>query len=437
MTRPSRSCCGQRLRRALSLVEMIASIVLVGVMLVAAVNTVGASKRGQRNLYDRRQGHELAQALMAEILQQPYADESQLESLRSEILVYRRKASYALGPEALESNGARRSFDDVDDYNGWNASPPQDKDGSPMPELSGWRRTATVAFVNRDDAALVQVQDEGAKRITVNVLRNNVPVATLVALRTLGPPPTECCCLPDGSGVDMLPAQCAALGGITHGTGSSTLNSSCEMLSAPLARWRFNENSGTTATDSERGFVATLLDGATWAGGQSCNALSFDGTTAYAEVPRDDRLDLTSQITITAWIYKRTVSGEDNIIIKGNNPTAAANYYFRTSGDELVFGFANGSVKSVTTTSANLATNTWTHVAGSIDGATGTIAIYKNGSLSWSATVAGVLAANNDAIKIGKTDTGEYFDGRIDDLRIYDKVLTAAQITAIMNGQKP
>ena len=70
----SSRCRPASTRRGLTLVEMVISIVLVGVGLVAALNTVGASKLAQFKVGVQRQGHLLAQDLVSEVLLQDYAD---------------------------------------------------------------------------------------------------------------------------------------------------------------------------------------------------------------------------------------------------------------------------------------------------------------------------------------------------------------------------
>ena len=76
-------------------------------------------------------------------------------------------------------------FDDIDDYDGWSASPPQSKSGQALAGLEGLR--TAVEVVNVDPASLSQVVADGAsdlKRITVRVYRNDDCLVTLTRLRT-------------------------------------------------------------------------------------------------------------------------------------------------------------------------------------------------------------------------------------------------------------
>ena len=159
------------IHRAFTLVEAVISAVVVGVMLVAALNTVGASRIGQQKTGDRTKGALLAQQLMTEILQQYYADPE--------------NGGFGLDGDEV-GDGSRSLWDDVDDYDGWSASPPQRKDGTVIAEFDGWERSVSVAWVNPYNLQAAVGTDLGVKRITVTVTRDDVPIATQVAVRTSG-----------------------------------------------------------------------------------------------------------------------------------------------------------------------------------------------------------------------------------------------------------
>lgn len=161
----------RRVPRALTLVEAVISMVIVAVMLVAALSTVAAARMTQARMADRARAQLLAQALMAEILQAYYVDPDVPSSF--------------LGPGASEAaTGNRSLFNDVDDWTGWSACPPQNKDGTEIPDLTGWCRSVVVEWANPADLTKPKLTDSGIKRITVSVTRDGVVLATLVAVRT-------------------------------------------------------------------------------------------------------------------------------------------------------------------------------------------------------------------------------------------------------------
>ena len=154
---------------AFTLVEVMMSVIIVGVMFAAALNTVGSARVGEYKIVGRNRGLLLAQDLMAEILQQAYDDPN---------------GSVVFGAESGEGTSNRTDFDDVDDYHAWSKSPPQRKDGTVIPNLDGWERSVAVVWVNPDDLSQTVGSDQGAKRMTVTVTHNGVPAAALFAFRT-------------------------------------------------------------------------------------------------------------------------------------------------------------------------------------------------------------------------------------------------------------
>ncbi len=156
-----------------TLAEAVVSVVIVSVLLVAALNTLGASRLGQYKTCQLTQAQFLAQELLAEIVRQEYWDPD---------------GGACFGVESDEDAACRSDFDDVDDYHGWAESPPQEKDGSVLPDLAGWERRVVVEWVNPLDAGSPVGWDAGAKRITVSVRDNEAKVASAVAVRTCGLP---------------------------------------------------------------------------------------------------------------------------------------------------------------------------------------------------------------------------------------------------------
>ncbi len=164
-------CQRTRLRRSGSnLTEVVIATLIVGLMLVPAMNSVGASMRSRTANAAMQDGRGLAEQLMTEVLQQPYEDQVLLGE--------------AIGRELGESGTNRADWDDVDDYQGWNKSPPQDKQGNQLTNYSGWSRSVSVAWVVPASPANTSVTDQGLKRITVVATAPTGETTTLVALRS-------------------------------------------------------------------------------------------------------------------------------------------------------------------------------------------------------------------------------------------------------------
>ncbi len=156
--------------RAFTLIEAVGSVLIVAVMFVAVMSTVGAARMSQYKMSGRSRGTALAQDLMAEIIQQHYEDPED--------------GPGSISIDSGESGGSRADFDDVDDYDGWYASPPEKKDGTPLTALTGWSREVQVKWVNPTDVVNALASETGAKRVRVIVKHNNVPMSELVTVRT-------------------------------------------------------------------------------------------------------------------------------------------------------------------------------------------------------------------------------------------------------------
>jgi type II secretory pathway pseudopilin PulG len=154
--------------RGFTLIEAAISTVIVAVMFVAALNTVGMSKRTLQKASLVSQGRMWAQSLLVEILEQNYREPGE---------------TYVFGREAGESDTSRAAYDDVDDYHGWSESPPVAKDGTALPNSANWKRTVTVEWVDPLNPQQVSGTETGAKRITVVAAFRNVPQATIVAVK--------------------------------------------------------------------------------------------------------------------------------------------------------------------------------------------------------------------------------------------------------------
>ncbi len=157
--------------RGFTLIEAVMSILIVGLMLVAALNTVGASKLAQSRNVEQTLGPMLAEELMTEILSQTY--EEPVDAV-------------AFGLEG-ESATVRTDWDDVDDYKNWSATPPQNPDGSAVTGADGWTRAVVVNWVDATDLN-ISASATGLKRINITVTHNGRTVTTLSSLRTEGWP---------------------------------------------------------------------------------------------------------------------------------------------------------------------------------------------------------------------------------------------------------
>jgi len=170
------------------------------------------------------------------------------------------------------------------------------------------------------------------------------------------------------------------------------------------------------------------ISGATWtASGKYGNALSFNGTNALVTINNAASLQLTSGMTLEAWVYPTTISNKwRDVIYKGNY-----NYYLEGSSNNSRRPALGGTFGTPVYGTA-LTANTWTHLTGSYDGPT--MRLYVNGVQVASRAQTGAIATSTNPLQIGGDSIyGQYFVGRIDEVRVYNRALSAAEIQSDMN----
>ena len=214
-------------------------------------------------------------------------------------------------------------------------------------------------------------------------------------------------------------------------------------IPGPILAYGFNAGSGTIVTDASPNAITGTISGATWTtSGRYGDALSFNGTTAYVNVGNPTPLKLTGSMTLEAWVMATGVPADDGqIIAKSDSLSPSVGWQFKTSPDTGVRTFAisispDGSSLVQRYSTTVVALNTWYHVAGVYNAGAGTLDIYVNGVLDdgvLSGTVPGAQFDPNQSVLIGKRGSGWYFNGTIDELRVYNVPLTQAQIQADMN----
>ena len=199
-----------------------------------------------------------------------------------------------------------------------------------------------------------------------------------------------------------------------------------------VAAYAFNEGSGTAVTDASGSGNAGSVSGTTWTtAGKFGGALSFNGTSALVTIPDAAALHLTTAMTLEAWVNPTTVtSAWRDVIYKPND-----NYYLEgtsSNASRPAGGGTFGATGAEAYGTAALTANAWSHLAVTYDGAT--VRLYVNGTQASSVARTGNLATSANALQIGGDSLyGQFFQGTIDEVRVYNVALTAAQVQADMN----
>ena len=199
-----------------------------------------------------------------------------------------------------------------------------------------------------------------------------------------------------------------------------------------VAAYGFNEGTGTVLTDlSGKGNHGTI-NGATWTtSGKFGNALVFNGTGAQVTVANSTSLQLTTGMTLEAWVYPTTTpTGWRSVVAKNVD-----NFYLEASSwpdNRPAVGGTWASGNQNTIGGAALPVNAWTHLAATFDGSM--VRLYVNGAQVASQTQTTQLVPTSGSLQIGGDSfPDQFFAGRIDEVRIYNRALTTAEIATDMS----
>lgn len=218
---------------------------------------------------------------------------------------------------------------------------------------------------------------------------------------------------------------------------------------ATAARLRLDETSGVSAADSTpKGNVGRLHNGPVWSSGQFDGALAFDGGDDVVTVSRSPVIDNMPALTVSAWIRPASLGGggKGRIVAKADGTGPVAGWHLHlTDTNQLQFraDYSTTDLDRVSSTNA-VALNIWKHVVMTWDGtAVGTsVKFYVNGvETGYASTTNGSGTRVDDrssALLIGNNSTlARGFDGDIDDVRIYEGVLTSGQVTTLFQAGPP
>jgi hypothetical protein len=206
-----------------------------------------------------------------------------------------------------------------------------------------------------------------------------------------------------------------------------------------VASYGLDEGTGSTASDSSTNNNGGTLSNAAWTTGYYGNALRFSGATnSYVTVNSSSSLNLTSALTLEAWVNPSSLASPDNgwcaAVAKDHqnsaNDIAYALYAANGTGTPPALHLLIGSTDVGLQGTSVLPLNTWTFLAGTYDGAT--MRLYVNGTLVASKARTGSVATTADPLRIGGDWSGEMFTGVIDNVRVYSRALSAAELQSDM-----
>jgi hypothetical protein len=213
----------------------------------------------------------------------------------------------------------------------------------------------------------------------------------------------------------------------------------------PIAAWSFDEGTGTTAEDLTGDGHAATIEGAEFARGKYGDSLKFDGEDDVVKVPNSAEFALTEGFTLESWVRPESASNEWAPIIAkemggGKAAEELAWWLYEGEGEPNVPSGGNGPTpgeEEEARAEDPLPIDVWSHLALTYDG--DQVRLYVDGELvDCSDVPADAPPVTEGEVQIGAaTEHGDYFKGRIDEVRIYNRALSQAEVKQTMNSTFP
>ena len=164
------------------------------------------------------------------------------------------------------------------------------------------------------------------------------------------------------------------------------------------------------------------------------NALNFDGVNDYVSVNSSAALNITSNLSLSAWVYRNSSGKYDCIIGKDNYAGNNGYSLWIYDDDKLTLRFGNSRIYK---SSTSIPSGTWVHVAGTFDGTNAKL--YINGTLD-SSYPASAPTSNSGGLYLGTPQDAVgnplfNFSGTLEDIRIWNIALTQSAIQSSMNNE--
>ena len=191
---------------------------------------------------------------------------------------------------------------------------------------------------------------------------------------------------------------------------------------------------------NNNGTCKGMNPGCNYTTGKYANGMGFDGSNDYVDAGSAASLDNLGPLTFSAWIYPNSLAGDEFFVIAKPGDGGACEGCrqlqvgdFFGNSDQLIFYSkrADSSVDIAQSVNNTITTGSWQYIVGTWDGSNAP-KLYKNGAeVSYASQAAGTGALNSDAgqnMTIGSRGAGNFFNGTIDEVRIYNRVLSANEI---------
>lgn len=232
-------------------------------------------------------------------------------------------------------------------------------------------------------------------------------------------------------------------GGFSGGGGGSSCDPYGVLTSGLVGYWKLDEGTGpTTADSSGNSNIGTWAGtGSHWLAGKFSNSGNFNGIDDYVNIPdpgTSSVFDLTYQGTLSLWIKLNAYGALKGFVGKYSS-TAWLNTKFGIvergdwAGVDTIQGVISDGVNYDTIISSPLSLSQWHHIVYTFDGSN--LKLYKNGTIDKQQVQYHTPSVDDDPIRIGTWGgSAGSMNGQIDDVRIYNRALSASEVSTLYNN---
>jgi PKD repeat protein len=219
---------------------------------------------------------------------------------------------------------------------------------------------------------------------------------------------------------------------ITVSTTPTNTGTGSQLPNGLVAAYAFDEVGGSAAADVSGNGNHGYIKGPIRSTGVFGQALIFDGIDDWVAVNDSISLDLSTDLTLEAWVYPQAIQ-TSSIISKEMNGGTVYDMYAYQSSDIPAASFYDGLSYKTVRGNSQLPLNQWSHIATTYDGTKQRF--YVNGVQVGVFTSSYTLKKSNLKMRIGGNGiSGDFFKGAIDEVRIYNRALTGTEILADMGN---
>ena len=219
------------------------------------------------------------------------------------------------------------------------------------------------------------------------------------------------------------------------------------LLAGFVSHWHLDENSSTTAYDAVGNNNGTI-SGAIWTTGVSGSALMFDNVGDSLTVDSSSSLQITGNLSVSTWVYFNSLpSGSDDSIFtyttSGESESHNTLYeLFIDSNGDLIYKheYSNGNDQEYTFTNADIAVGKWYHIVVTRNTTSKDVHVYINSSsISTYSYSANPTGGSSSTLYLGsdKPSKKRAIDGILDEVRVYNRLLSNTEIKTLYTSLKP